>query len=100
MVVLGAPFHWITEHGKKLVPVTVSGNCAAPAVVPVGASIVAVGAGKLVPVGVATEKGIGLERAKPFDTVTGKDPEATASENGMIAVRYGAGFGIATVAAG
>lgn len=100
MVVLGVPFHWMTEHGKKLVPVTVSGNCAAPAVVPAGASIVAVGAGKVVPVGVATEKDTELERAKPFDTVMGKDPEATASENGMMAVRYGSGFGIAVVAAG
>jgi len=87
VVALGVPFHWMTEHGKKLVPVTVSGNCAAPAVVPVGASIVALGAGKVVPGGVATEKDIELETAKPFDTVMGKDPWVTASENGMMAVR-------------
>lgn len=100
MVALGVPFHWMTEHGKKLVPVTVSGNCAAPAVVPAGASIVAVGAGKLVPVGVVTEKDIGLETAKPFETVMGKDPWVTASENGMMAVRYGGGVGFPVVAAG
>jgi hypothetical protein len=90
----------MTEQGKKLVPVTVSGNCAAPAVVPAGASNVAVGAGKLVPVGVVTEKDIGLETAKPFDTVMGKDPWVTASENGMMAVRYGGGVGFPVVAAG
>jgi len=87
VVALGVPFHWMTEHGRKLVPVTVSGNCAAPAVVPVGASIVAVGAGKVVPGGVVTEKAIELETAKPFDTVMEKDPWVTASENGMMAVR-------------
>jgi hypothetical protein len=90
----------MTEHGKKLVPVTVSGNCAAPAVVPAGESIVAVGAGKFVPVGVATEKGNELETAKPFETVMGKDPWVTASENGMMAVRYGGGVGFPVVAAG
>jgi len=100
VVARGVPFHWMTEHGKKLVPVTVSGNCAAPAVVPAGASNVAVGAGKVVPGSVATEKGTELERAKPFETVMGKDPGVTASENGMMAVRYGGGVGFPAVAAG
>lgn len=99
MVVLGVPFHWITEHGKKLLPVTVRGNCGEPAVAPAGASDVAVGAGKFV-LGAVTDNGMELESAKPFDTVMGKDPWATASENGMMAVRYGGGFGIAAVAAG
>jgi hypothetical protein len=99
VVVLGIPFHWMTEHGTKLLPVTVRGNCGEPAVVPAGASNEEVGAGKFV-LGAVTEKGMELERAKPFDTVMGKDPWVTASENGMMAVRYGGGFGIAAVAAG
>jgi len=99
VVALGVPFHWMTEHGKKLVPVTVRGNCGEPAVAPTGASNVAVDAGKFV-LGAVTEKGMELERAKPFDTVMGKEPWVTASENGMIAVRYGGGFGIAAVGAG
>jgi len=99
VVALGVPFHWMMEHGKKLLPVTVRGNCGEPAVVPAGASNVAVGAGEFV-LGAVTEKGMELERAKPFDTVMGKEPWVTASENGMMAVRYGGGFGIAVVGAG
>ena len=57
------------------------------------------GSGKFV-VGAISEKLIGLETAEPFDTVMGILPAAIASENGMMAVRYGGGFGIAAVAAG
>jgi hypothetical protein len=89
----------MTEHGKKLLPVTVRGNCGEPAVAPAGASDKAVGGGKFV-LGAITEKGMELERAEPFDTVMGKDPWVTASENGMMTVRYAGGFGIAVVGAG
>ena len=78
----------MTEHGKKLLPVTVRENCPDPTVALAGASNVAPGAGKFV-VGATTEKSFELERAKPFDTVIGKFPAVIASENGMMAVRYG-----------
>lgn len=86
MVALRVPSHWMKEHGKKSLPVTVRGNCGEPAVAPAGASNVAAGAGKFV-LGAVTEKSMELERAKPFDTVMGKVPGVTASENGMMALR-------------
>ena len=82
----------MAEHGKKLLPVTLRVNCPDPTAVPVGESNVTAGAGKFV-AGAVTEKGSELERAKPFDTVMGKDPWVSASEKGMMAVRYGAGVG-------
>lgn len=89
----------MAEHGRKLLPVTIRVNCPDPAVVPAGAIDIAAGAGRIV-AGAVTEKLMELERANPFDTVMGKDPWATASENGMMAVRYGGGFGIAIVDGG
>lgn len=87
------------EQGKKLLPVAIKVNWADPAIVLAGASDVSAGAGKLVE-GDTTEKLTGLERAKPFDTVTGIVPCVTVSENGIRAVKYGGGLGIAEVGAG
>jgi hypothetical protein len=63
----------MTEHGTKLLPVTIRVNCPDPAVAPAGVSDTAAGARKFM-AGAVTEKLMELERAKPFDTVMGKDP--------------------------
>lgn len=89
----------MTEQGRKLLPVTMRLNAPDPTAALAGASNVAAGAGKFV-VGAVTENGIELETAKPFDTVTGKDPWVTVNENGMTAVRYGGGVGFVDVGAG
>jgi hypothetical protein len=58
------------EQGEKLLPVTVSVSCPDPAVTPVGAMAVVVGAGRFA-AGPVTEKFMELERAEPLETVMG-----------------------------
>ena len=80
-------------------PVTIRLNAPDPADALAGMSDAAAGAGKFV-AGAVTEKGKELERAEPFDTVMEKDPWVSVSENGMMAVRIGAGVGFPVVGAG
>jgi hypothetical protein len=74
----------MTEHGTKLLPVTVSVSCPDPATALVGAIDVATGRGK--DDGAVTEMGSAFETAKPFDTVIEAVACATVSVYGMRAV--------------
>ena len=76
----------MTEHGRKLPPVTIRFSAPDPTAALAGVSIDAPGMGKFV-AGAITGKVIELESAKPFDTVIGKEPGVSAFEDGTMAVR-------------
>lgn len=86
-----------------MLPVTIRLNAPDPTDALAGERDVATGTGEFV-AGAVTDRGRELETAEPFDTVIdaviGRVPWVAVSENGMIAVRIGAGVGLPGVAAG
>jgi len=71
------PFHWMTEHGWKFVPVTVRVNGLDPTIALKGAIADAVGTGR--EDGATTEKLTVLETAEPLEAVIAAVPDAGES---------------------
>lgn len=78
-------FHCTTEHGSKLVPLTVSRNAAPPAVALAGESELMTGTGSGV-VGVVMEKVREFELVAELETVIAAVPRKAASVAEMVAV--------------
>jgi hypothetical protein len=81
-----ASFHWTTEQGTKLVPVTVKGNAAVPAVARAGESEVMVGTGREVGAVVEKIKELEFTADGKFDTEIAAVPDETVSVGGIAAV--------------
>jgi hypothetical protein len=73
-----APFHWTTEHGTKLLPVTLNVNPTSPAVAVEGDNDVMAGTGSE-PEGVEIVKATEFDATAKFVTVTFADPAEAIS---------------------
>jgi hypothetical protein len=76
VVTRATPFHWTTEQGRKLLPVTLRGKDAPPAVALPGAKVVIAGTGSDE---AETVKGEAAETTPELDTVTDAAPAAAIS---------------------